>query len=100
MSVKRLNPFQSFINKATKVEEQQNATEPLDPTADAPENWAHYIDDESGCPYMYNTVTGEARWLSEEEYQQQSDAVVIVEGPWEKLFDEDGNAYYYNRVSF
>ena len=99
MSGKRLNPFQSFIVKATAKPEAST----LPPTAAAgidaedEKNWVHYIDDETGFPYMYNTVTGEARWLTEAEYQGNEPAIVEIESPWETLYDNDGNIYYYNK---
>ncbi len=68
--------------------------------AEDEKNWVHYIDDETGFPYMYNTVTGEARWLTEAEYQENEPAIVEIESPWETLYDNDGNIYYYNKVSF
>lgn len=101
MSGKRLNPFQSFIVKATaKPEASASSTSAAtDKDADDEKNWVHYIDDESGFPYMYNTVTGEARWLTEAEYQGNEPAIVEIESPWETLYDNDGNIYYYNKVS-
>lgn len=101
MSGKRLNPFQSFIVKATAKPEPSapSTATAQEKDVDDEKNWVHYIDDESGYPYMYNTVTGEARWLTESEYQGNEPAVVEIESPWETMYDNDGNIYYYNKVS-
>lgn len=90
------NPFQSFINKANGVIVEKSAEE----TANAakPEYWLHYVDDETGYPYMYNTITGEAQWLSEEQYIEQTAPIVLEESPWEKHYDDAGNEFYYNKV--
>lgn len=82
--------------------------EQLEPQHDQ-DGWVQYIDDESGYPYWYNEITGEARWASQ-EIQQAADesagapeTLVIPEtvmGPWEKYYDDEGNPFYYNRVSF
>jgi hypothetical protein len=99
---KKLNPFRSFINKAkAKKEDPQPPTEVTNP-ASSVENWLHYVDDATGCPYRYNTVTGEAEWLTQEDYKVQNDQVATVEisnSPWERYYDDDGNPYYYNKVS-
>lgn len=111
---KRLNPFQSFIVKAkaaqsidvnSRKENSSGKESSLEfakdvNSANDENNWVHYIDDETGYPYMYNSVTGEARWLSEGEYQDFEPAVITIESPWETLYDDNGNIYYYNKVCF
>lgn len=96
-------------------------------------NWVQYMDDETGYLYWYNTVTGESRWLTEDEMQQQTEnnqtyeqeafqngetievadelqqpeqnvqptemVTEVLTGPWEKYYDDDGNPFYYNKVS-
>ncbi len=53
------------------------------------DTWVQYMDEETGNPYLFNEATGEARWI---------DMTAPVSN-WEKYYDDDGNEYYYNKVS-
>eukprot|EP01036_Dinobryon_divergens_P029732 gene29732-38873_t len=57
--------------------------------------WQQYIDEASGLPYLYNTATGESRWLEEEKME---DTTSILNA-WETYQDDDGNEFYYNTIT-
>lgn len=89
----RVNPFKQFVDKnkspavlnlesldpfngevvsplETSLENQEFVNASQEGYANVggdTENWVQYLDDESGHLYWYNSVTGETRWLTEEE---------------------------------
>ena len=56
--------------------------------------WQQYTDEASGLPYLYNTVTGESRWI-EEGIVENTESILNA---WETYQDDDGNEFYYNTV--
>eukprot|EP01031_Cornospumella_fuschlensis_P028874 gene28874-34849_t len=136
-SVARVNPFKAFIDqskvgfvdhnlndeaksvRSLKVEPvASNAAAVSGYTDDEILNaWAQYLDDESGCLYWYNELTGEARWIEAEEQlagdyegavlegvveQQpqegdQAFPTLVLSSAWEKYYDDDGNPFYFNK---
>ena len=57
--------------------------------------WQQYVDETTGLPYLYNTVTGESRWLEE-----KGEYTTSILNAWETYQDEEGNEFYYNTVVF
>lgn len=57
-------------------------------------DWVQYFDEDTGYPYLYNEITGEAKWIDPETFNVEDLQINI----WEKYFDDDGNPFYYNRV--
>jgi hypothetical protein len=73
-----------------------NHAEPANESTDyGNDGWTQYIDDESGVPYWYNEVSGEARWIEDNSDPTQ----IEIQGVWEKYYDDDGNPFYFNSVS-
>jgi hypothetical protein len=59
----------------------------------ASNEWTQYFDEDYGVPYWYNETTGESKWTE--------DYIVDVPGDsriWERHYDDEGNAFYYNNV--
>lgn len=56
-------------------------------------DWVQCYDEESGYPYVYNTVTGETKWI---DADTTNNLMVTI---WEKYYDEQGYEYYYDPVS-
>ena len=56
--------------------------------------WQQYTDEGTGLPYLYNSMTGESRWV-EEERAVDTESILNA---WETYQDERGNEFYYNKV--
>lgn len=113
----RVNPFKKFIDQSIvgfPSEAKADATGAL--IGDETHTWVQYLDDESGYLYWYNTATGEARWVTDGQEQEQSAGAadqpiattaieqpelnpLIISSAWEKYYDDDGNPYFFNKVS-
>eukprot|EP00981_Chlorochromonas_danica_P002915 scaffold598_cov183-Ochromonas_danica.AAC.5 len=80
----RVNPFKKFIDQSLAgfPTAESEVPKPADSASgggevgnsnlsneDIEKAWVQYLDDESGYLYWYNEVTGEARWVTEEEQQ-------------------------------
>ncbi|RYH29114.1 hypothetical protein EON65_09660 [archaeon] len=138
-SVPRVNPFKAFIDQSkvgfseAKLNDDAKSARSTKgvPAGDAAANftedeifkaWVQYLDDESGCLYWYNELTGEAKWIEAEEQpagdyhgsaaaldgidekqpeestsKEQSFPTLVLSSAWEKYYDDDGNPFYFNR---
>lgn len=72
-----MDPFGEGVENVSPLENSYETGEYLATAGNVEEenggeSWVQYLDDETGCLYWYNMVTGEARWLTEEELQQQA----------------------------
>lgn len=54
--------------------------------------WIQCYDEESGYPYLYNSETGETKWVDAET---SNDLLVTL---WQKFYDDNGDEFYYNPV--
>lgn len=55
--------------------------------------WIQCFDEESGYPYLYNSETGETKWV---DADTSNDLLVTL---WQKFYDDNGDEFYYNPVS-
>jgi hypothetical protein len=55
--------------------------------------WVRFVDDETGCPYFVNTVTGESTW--DNPYGESSDDAFVA--PYDP--DDPANATYWAVLS-
>lgn len=55
-------------------------------------NWIQCFDEDSGCPYLYNDLTGETKWVD----ASSSNEILIT--LWQKFYDDNGDEFFYNPV--
>lgn len=83
---------------------EERETESISTPQKGKSDWDRYIDEETGFPYIVNTVSGESKWDTELfDFSLSADdlAVAAAGEPdcnWVEVTDNDGNVYFYNRV--